>query len=107
MYAYKEIQRLHNGDYQWSRVLGAWVGNTKHAARGVPERFLNPDSVTPPKTSAVPEDSGVKNEEKPGQKTDEAASKPAPGTNPIVKSEAEGSGQVAQPTPQVTVQGQH
>ncbi|KHN97658.1 YL1 nuclear [Metarhizium album ARSEF 1941] len=43
MFAYKEIQRLNNGDYQWSRILGAWVGNPKQAARGVPERFLNPD----------------------------------------------------------------
>ncbi|KAF7546518.1 hypothetical protein G7046_g9279 [Stylonectria norvegica] len=41
-YAYREIQRLRRGEYRWSRLLGAWVGSGKYAARGVPERFLNP-----------------------------------------------------------------
>jgi vacuolar protein sorting-associated protein 72 len=42
-YAYKEIQRLHRGDYKWSQLIGAWVGSGTFAAKGVPERFLNPD----------------------------------------------------------------
>ncbi|KAG6069328.1 hypothetical protein E4U32_000042 [Claviceps aff. humidiphila group G2b] len=42
MYAYKELQRLYHGDYNWSRLVGAWVGSGSCAAKGVPERFLNP-----------------------------------------------------------------
>lgn len=30
------------GEYRWSKLLGAWVGSGEVAARGVPERFLNP-----------------------------------------------------------------
>lgn len=41
-YAFKEIQRLHRGDYRWSRLIGAWVGSGTFAARGVPGRFLDP-----------------------------------------------------------------
>ncbi|KAH7308195.1 YL1 nuclear protein-domain-containing protein [Stachybotrys elegans] len=41
-YAYREIQRLTKGEYKWSQLLGAWVGTGTSAARGVPERFLNP-----------------------------------------------------------------
>ncbi|POR32221.1 Uncharacterized protein TPAR_07571 [Tolypocladium paradoxum] len=41
--AYREIQRLHRGDYRWSRLIGAWVGSGTLAARGVPERFLHPE----------------------------------------------------------------
>lgn len=48
-YAYKEIQRLHRGDYKWSRLVGAWVGSGTFAASGVPERFLNPAWKKPEK----------------------------------------------------------
>ncbi|PNY30036.1 Uncharacterized protein TCAP_00052 [Tolypocladium capitatum] len=41
--AYREIQRLHKGDYRWSRLIGAWAGSGTLAARGVPERFLHPE----------------------------------------------------------------
>ncbi|ATY64136.1 YL1 nuclear [Cordyceps militaris] len=40
--AYKELQRVQSGEYRWSRLLGAWAGSGSYAARGVPERFLNP-----------------------------------------------------------------
>ncbi|KAH8711534.1 Vacuolar protein sorting-associated protein 72 [Beauveria bassiana] len=40
--AFKELQRVQSGEYRWSRLLGAWVGSGTCAARGVPERFLNP-----------------------------------------------------------------
>lgn len=40
--AFKELQRLQSGEYRWSRLLGAWAGSGAFAARGVPERFLNP-----------------------------------------------------------------
>ena len=39
-YAYKELQKLDRGEYNWSRLLGAWMGTGKGAARGVPEAFL-------------------------------------------------------------------
>ena len=41
-YAYKEIRRLHRGEYKYSSLIGGWVGPTTYAARGVPERFLDP-----------------------------------------------------------------
>ncbi|KAF5567665.1 vacuolar sorting-associated protein [Fusarium napiforme] len=50
-YAYREIQRLTRGEYRWSHILGAWVGSGTYAARGVPERFLNPDKKGPEKKS--------------------------------------------------------
>lgn len=34
---------MAGGEYRWSKLLGAWVGSGSYAARGVPERFLNPD----------------------------------------------------------------
>lgn len=39
-YAYKEIQKLHGGQYKWSQLIGAWVGTGSAAARGVPVRFM-------------------------------------------------------------------
>lgn len=42
-YAYREIQRVHRGDYKFSALLGAYVGSQTYAAKGVPERFLNPN----------------------------------------------------------------
>ncbi|KOS16736.1 Vacuolar protein sorting-associated protein 72 -like protein [Escovopsis weberi] len=43
-YAYREIQRLNRGEHHFSKILNAWVGSNTTAARGVPERFLNPDA---------------------------------------------------------------
>ena len=40
--AFKELQRVQSGEYRWSKLLGAWAGSGTYAARGVPERFLNP-----------------------------------------------------------------
>ncbi|KAJ4133677.1 hypothetical protein NW768_005265 [Fusarium equiseti] len=54
-YAYREIQRLTRGEYRWSHILGAWVGSGTYAARGVPERFLNPEKSGPEKSS-VPQE---------------------------------------------------
>ncbi|KAK5997440.1 hypothetical protein PT974_02797 [Cladobotryum mycophilum] len=48
-YAYREIQRLSRGEHRWSKILNAWVGSGTVAARGVPERFLNPNA--PSKTA--------------------------------------------------------
>ncbi|KAK8927670.1 Vacuolar protein sorting-associated protein 72 [Metarhizium anisopliae] len=99
MFAYKEIQRLSNGDYQWSRILGAWVGNPKHAARGVPERFLNPGSSGKLKTPEVHEDSKTKQRERPEKNKEEGQEihVAAAGKNTAVKTEESGGpGQTAQ-----------
>ncbi|KAL1891684.1 hypothetical protein Cpir12675_004870 [Ceratocystis pirilliformis] len=39
-YAYKQIQKLRNGDFNWSSLLGAYVGSTSMVAQNVPARFL-------------------------------------------------------------------
>lgn len=74
MHAYKEIQRLNSGDYQWSRILGAWVGNTKQAARGVPERFLNANGKSPNAPAATEIDKG-KEEDQSAKKNEEPSAK--------------------------------
>ncbi|KAF4949065.1 hypothetical protein FSARC_13595 [Fusarium sarcochroum] len=70
-YAYREIQRLTRGEYRWSHILGAWVGSGTYAARGVPERFLNPGKKGPEKK--VTSDEVVKDGEavKPAEQTSE------------------------------------
>lgn len=40
-FAYREIQALRRGDYRWSSLLQAYVGQAR-AARGVPRRFVDP-----------------------------------------------------------------
>ncbi|PVH75017.1 YL1-domain-containing protein [Cadophora sp. DSE1049] len=49
-YAYKEIQKLKKSEYKWSRLVGAYVGTASYSARGVPERFRNPNA---PRSDAV------------------------------------------------------
>lgn len=41
-YAYREIRRAAEQKYAWSSMLGCYVGPIGFAARGVPERFLDP-----------------------------------------------------------------
>ncbi|KAL2002948.1 hypothetical protein VTN02DRAFT_5481 [Thermoascus thermophilus] len=41
-YAYREIRRATEQKYTWSSMLGCYVGPMGFAARGVPERFLDP-----------------------------------------------------------------
>ncbi|KAK4186919.1 YL1 nuclear protein-domain-containing protein [Podospora australis] len=48
-YAYREIQRVHRGDYKWSGLIGAYVGRGDYAARGVPDRFRDPSLPGPVK----------------------------------------------------------
>ncbi|KAJ4391341.1 hypothetical protein N0V93_004958 [Gnomoniopsis smithogilvyi] len=43
-YAFKEIQKLIKRDFKWSKALGTWVGNGTDAAKGVPDRFLRPET---------------------------------------------------------------
>jgi len=40
-YAFKEIQKLKRGEYRWSKLVGAYVGQGTFAAKGVPPRFLS------------------------------------------------------------------
>jgi vacuolar protein sorting-associated protein 72 len=84
-YAYKEIQRLHRGDYKWSQLLGAWVGSGTFAARGVPERFLDPnfqkseEKPAPPAANAKGTDPG---EQSAGQEPSAAGAVVPPVTAP-------------------------
>lgn len=44
-YAFKEIQKLLAGNFRWSKLTGTWVGNpSSEAAKGVPERFMRPET---------------------------------------------------------------
>ncbi|RDL34471.1 uncharacterized protein BP5553_07599 [Venustampulla echinocandica] len=51
-YAYKEIQRLQRGEYKWSKLVGAYVGQGTYAARGVPPRFI--DALHTPQAAPKP-----------------------------------------------------
>lgn len=44
VYAFNEIQKLIKRDFKWSKALGTWVGNGTDAAKGVPDRFLRPET---------------------------------------------------------------
>jgi vacuolar protein sorting-associated protein 72 len=79
-YAYREIQRVHRGDYKWSRLVGAWVGRGDYAARGVPEWFLDPSKASKPAESVLaPIDGAVelKVEDKDEKPAGESSDKPA------------------------------
>lgn len=55
-HAFKEIHRVQGGQYKFSRLLGAYVGTGNLAARGVPDRFLDPTKQrSTPKTVAKEE----------------------------------------------------
>lgn len=43
---------MKQGNYNFSKLLGAWAGNAPRAAGGVPDRFLNPDAPGPKKPKA-------------------------------------------------------
>ncbi|KAI1155954.1 YL1 nuclear protein-domain-containing protein [Nemania diffusa] len=56
-YAFKQIRELLNGEYKWSNLIGAWVGNGTSAAIGVPARFGDPAAPGPPKEPTPPDPS--------------------------------------------------
>ncbi|KAL2817406.1 YL1 nuclear protein-domain-containing protein [Aspergillus granulosus] len=59
-YAYHEIRHTAAQKYAWSPMLGCYVGPTGVAARGVPERFLNPNAKeSSPKTSGSNDESSA------------------------------------------------
>lgn len=43
-YAFKEIQKLMEGDFKFSQLTGTWVGRGDDAATGVPARFTRPET---------------------------------------------------------------
>ncbi|KAL5598773.1 hypothetical protein BROUX41_003891 [Berkeleyomyces rouxiae] len=57
-YAYKQIQKLRKGEFNWSRLLGAYVGSTTAAAQNVPARFLMGKAL--PKEEKKPEETKAK-----------------------------------------------
>ncbi|KAL4885336.1 YL1 nuclear protein-domain-containing protein [Aspergillus karnatakaensis] len=75
-YAYHEIRHTAAQKYQWSSMLGCYIGPTGVAARGVPERFLDPNAKPP-----SPKKNAVEVESKAPVKEGEAA-KPVENSNP-------------------------
>ncbi|KAL2866399.1 putative signal transducer [Aspergillus lucknowensis] len=75
-YAYHEIRDTAAHKYAWSPMLGCYVGPTGTAARGVPERFLDPNAK-----GSSPKASGGGDEPNTTTKNEEAA-KTADGCNP-------------------------
>lgn len=62
-YAYHEIRHTASQKYSWSSMFGCYVGPAGIAARGVPDRFLDPNAKeSSPKPSGVGEESSTGNE---------------------------------------------
>lgn len=80
-YAFREIQKLTKRDFKWSKALGTWVGNGCDAAKGVPHRFLRPETEQEKKERLERKEQKMAVEEQ--NKIAEAAeSAKAPVTNP-------------------------
>ncbi|KAJ1717190.1 signal transducer [Aspergillus flavus] len=91
-YAYNEIRNTVAQKYAWSTMLGCYVGPAGVAARGVPERFLDPKAPPPEKVSEKKDSNGDGeptdgNKDKAGETTKASegppnASTPAAATTP-------------------------
>ncbi|OGM46273.1 putative signal transducer [Aspergillus bombycis] len=57
-YAYNEIRNTVAQKYAWSTMLGCYVGPAGVAARGVPDRFLDPKAPPPEKASEKKDSNG-------------------------------------------------
>ncbi|KAJ0417042.1 YL1 nuclear protein-domain-containing protein [Aspergillus carlsbadensis] len=82
-YAYHEIRHTAAQKYAWSPMLGCYVGPTGVAARGVPERFLNPNAKErSSKTSGSSDDlsAPTKKEEAPETESENPTATPAAAT---------------------------
>ncbi|KAK3332466.1 YL1 nuclear protein-domain-containing protein [Cercophora scortea] len=101
-YAFREIQRVARGDYKWSGLLGAYVGRGDYAARGVPERFLDPTGKrsTPSEPTPAPKEDVLmaENEQQSKERTPSVTAEakleliePAPGVGAVAEEGAEGS----------------
>ncbi|KAL4974497.1 YL1 nuclear protein-domain-containing protein [Aspergillus desertorum] len=91
-YAYHEIRHTTAQKYSWSPMLGCYVGPAGIAARGVPERFLDPNAKeSTAKLSGIGDQSN-------GPDKGGNTSKPVGGSNPITATTATTS----MPTPAPT-----
>ncbi|KAK3682667.1 YL1 nuclear protein-domain-containing protein [Podospora appendiculata] len=106
-YAFREIQRVARGDYKWSGLLGAYVGRGDYAARGVPDRFLDPtkkrstplEPTLAPKEDVLMAEQGQQStERKPSAEAKLELIEPAPGVS-VAAEGVEGSGTLALPAP--------
>ncbi|KAK3322467.1 YL1 nuclear protein-domain-containing protein [Apodospora peruviana] len=94
-YAFREIQRVHRGDYKWSRLIGAYMGSGNYAARSVPERFLDP---TKKRSTPVTIEKAVPAEAEAGKGPETAVLTPPEGDVSVVGVKVEGKeGQVPNP----------
>lgn len=107
---------MHRGEYKYSRLIGAYVGSGNFAARGVPERFLDPTKQrsTAKAASERTEAALVPKEDAagpPSQEQSQEQAKPVEGARlvPIegadgakVEGQAEQPAQIAQPPSAIT-----
>ncbi|KAL4806453.1 YL1 nuclear protein-domain-containing protein [Aspergillus unguis] len=61
-HAYREIRHTAKQKYSWSSMLGCYVGPTGIAARGVPDRFLDPNAKESSKPSGGDESTAAGSE---------------------------------------------
>ncbi|KAL4735066.1 YL1 nuclear protein-domain-containing protein, partial [Aspergillus similis] len=92
-YAYHEIRHTTAQKYTWSPMLGCYVGPAGIAARGVPDRFLDPNA----KESTAKPSGAVDQFNGPDKEGDDA--KPVSGNNPIAAPTATVSTIAPTPTP--------
>ncbi|KAL3435662.1 YL1 nuclear protein-domain-containing protein [Aspergillus tetrazonus] len=92
-YAYHEIRHTTAQKYTWSPMLGCYVGPAGIAARGVPDRFLDPNA----KESTAKPSGTVDQLNGPDKEGDDA--KPVGGGNPITPTAATKSTPAPTPTP--------
>lgn len=93
-YAYREIQRTAAQNYSWSPMLGCYVGPVGIAARGVPERFLNPDADTAKETDTVKGQGETDGSREVNGAVETTPSTPAPGSGtapPVVAGASDGA----------------
>lgn len=74
-YAYREIRRATEQKYAWSSMLGCYVGPMGFAARGVPERFLDPKAGKAKPAAESDTDKEKEKENAEGETTAAATSK--------------------------------
>ncbi|KAL4998142.1 YL1 nuclear protein-domain-containing protein [Aspergillus recurvatus] len=91
-YAYHEIRHTTAQKYSWSPMLGCYVGPAGIAARGVPDRFLDPNAK-----ESTGKPSGVGDQSKVPDKEGDAA-KPVGGSNPTTATTATASTSTPTPT---------
>ncbi|KAL3471683.1 YL1 nuclear protein-domain-containing protein [Aspergillus californicus] len=79
-YAYHEIRHTAAQKYSWSPMLGCYVAPTGVAARGVPERFLNPNAKESSSKFSSAEEPNIPAKEEESAKTVGSLSTPTSST---------------------------